>query len=87
MLEALFSNDPWFAPKRFGYGSGLPTAWQGWVASAVFLAFVLLCGLLMETGQVILGVFLLIPITAAFLALAKRHTPGGWRWRSGGKDD
>ena len=20
----------WFAPKRYGYGAGLPIAWQGW---------------------------------------------------------
>ena len=25
------SDDPeWFAAKRYGYGSGLPIAWQGW---------------------------------------------------------
>ena len=24
----------WFAPKRYGYGSGMPIAWQGWVLSA-----------------------------------------------------
>ena len=23
-------DKPWFAPKRFGYGAGLPIAWQGW---------------------------------------------------------
>ena len=26
----------WFAPKRYGYGSGLPISWQGW---AVLLGF------------------------------------------------
>ena len=20
----------WFAPKRYGFGAGLPIAWQGW---------------------------------------------------------
>ena len=24
------SDGDWFAPKRFGYGAGLPIAWQGW---------------------------------------------------------
>lgn len=34
-------TDPryWFAAKRYGWGWGLPTVWQGWV---VFAAFVLL---------------------------------------------
>lgn len=83
MLDVLLNNDPWFAPKRYGYGSGLPTAWQGWVLTAVFIAAVLGCAVLMETGQVILGLFVLIPVTAIYLWLAKRHTLGGWRWRNG----
>mgnify|MGYP001547229864 CR=1 FL=1 len=30
---------PWFAPKRYGYGSSWPIAWQGWaVLAAYFLA-------------------------------------------------
>ena len=28
----------WFAPKRYGYGSGLPIAWQGW---ALMIGYVL----------------------------------------------
>ncbi len=32
---------PWFGPKR-GFGWGwTPVAWQGWLATAVFLAFIL----------------------------------------------
>ena len=29
----------WFAPKRYGYGSSLPIAWQGW---AVLIGFIVL---------------------------------------------
>jgi hypothetical protein len=32
----------WFAPKRYGYGAGLPITWQGW---AVTLAYVGVIGL------------------------------------------
>lgn len=32
----------WFRAKRVGWGWGLPTAWQGWVALGVFLALVVL---------------------------------------------
>ena len=28
----------WFAPKRYGYGSGPPISWQGWVVTLVFVA-------------------------------------------------
>ena len=29
-------NPEWFAAKRYGFGSGFPIAWQGWV---IMLAF------------------------------------------------
>ena len=28
MFHLWFDKQPWFAAKRFGYGAGLPTAWQ-----------------------------------------------------------
>ena len=31
----------WFAPKRFGYGAGLPIAWQGWALLAGYIAVML----------------------------------------------
>ena len=31
----------WFAPKRFGYGAGLPIAWQGWAVLVAYLAVLL----------------------------------------------
>ena len=30
----------WFAPKRYGYGSGAPIAWQGWLVLGAYLAVV-----------------------------------------------
>ena len=37
------SDDPqWFAPKKYGYGAGLPISWQGW---ALTIALVVLVGL------------------------------------------
>jgi hypothetical protein len=31
----------WFRAKRYGWGWGLPVAWQGWLILAVFLALLL----------------------------------------------
>ena len=28
----------WFAPKRYGFGAGLPIAWQGWAVTIGFIA-------------------------------------------------
>lgn len=31
----------WFAPKRQGYGAGLPIRWQGWVVLGAYLLVVI----------------------------------------------
>ena len=71
---------PWFAAKRYGYGSGLPLRWQGWAVLAVY-------GVLLVVAIKLLGVVLkLAVIVAATLVLAAicvRRTEGGWRWRWG----
>ncbi len=74
------SPKPWFAAKRYGYGSGLPLRWQGWAVLAVY-------GVLLVAAIKLLGVMLkLAVIVAATLILAvicARRTEGGWRWRWG----
>lgn len=80
------SNGPeWFAPKRFGYGSGLPIAWQGWVLTIGFLISTFAASLLLAPHPRALPA-LLAPATILFLSICARTTRGGWRWRSG-KDD
>jgi hypothetical protein len=27
----------WFAAKRYGYGPGKPTSWQGWAVTIIFM--------------------------------------------------
>jgi prolipoprotein diacylglyceryltransferase len=75
----------WFAPKRYGYGAGLPVRWQGWaliigfVAALVAIAFTL-------RHHLIQLIAALVPITLAFVVIAARTTRGGWRWRCGEED-
>ncbi|MEP6982146.1 MAG: hypothetical protein ABI853_00695 [Sphingomicrobium sp.] len=75
----------WFAPKRYGYGSGMPISWQGW---ALTLGFVLLSVLLaLALGRRPLQlVAILAPLTIAFCVVCARTTRGGWRWRWGDND-
>jgi len=42
MLPPTAPNDRrfWFPAKRYGWGWGLPSAWQGWVVLAVWIAVV-----------------------------------------------
>ena len=72
----------WFAPKRYGYGAGLPIAWQGWLVTAVFIAAVLLTAYIFEDQPFI--VFAIVaPLVSVMLIITSRTTRGGWRWRRG----
>lgn len=84
---------PWFRAKRYGYGAGLPIAWQGWFALGLLL-FVLIapgfCVPLFAPSYRVMAmiVSLLIALCAAaiFLALCRARTEGGFRWRWGDQD-
>ena len=75
----------WFAPKRYGYGAGLPISWQGWVT---LIAFLLVCGVdayaFGDRPAPLLAV--LVPAIVALIVITSRTTRGGWRWRWGEED-
>jgi hypothetical protein len=75
-------DDYWFAPKRYGYGAGLPIAWQGWVATALMIgaAFALVSLFGDRPVQLIAAI---IPLAVVFAFVCARKTRGGWRWRWG----
>jgi hypothetical protein len=75
----------WFAPKRYGYGAGLPISWQGWAVLAGFLGTCLAVSLLFKNRPLITAA-IVIPLAAAFLVIVAKTTRGGWRWRWGEED-
>lgn len=91
MRGPMMPNDdrPWFEQKRYGYGSGLPIAWQGWVALGLYIAVILGCGAVFEWGTegyqpaaIAVG----LAATIAIVSVSKWKTRGGWRWRWGKED-
>lgn len=75
----------WFKPHRWGYGVGMPIAWQGWVMlgcqiAAASWGVVYFAG--NEDAQ--LGVLMAVIILPFPLMIAK--TRGGWRWRWGERE-
>jgi hypothetical protein len=70
---------PWFAPKRYGYGAR-PIAWQGW-------ALILGCGLVVELAIWTLPDpwrwLVVVPVASAFVAVCRARTSAPWRWRWG----
>ena len=71
----------WFAPKAYGLGA-VPATWQGWLATALF---VLVAGIIANIAQYRSEVWLwlLAPLTLAFIGLCWAKTDGGWHWRWG----
>jgi len=85
MIFPLFDNKPWFAPKRFGVGSGLPIVWQGWALIAVHMAAVLCLAVLLHKNMVA-QIAVTVAVVLLPLPLYAAKTRGGWRWRSGEPD-
>ena len=75
----------WFAAKRFGYGAGLPIAWQGW---ALLIGYLVVATMLAGAApsHPVINILAILALTGGFVAIAARRTRGGWRWRSGGED-
>jgi hypothetical protein len=79
---------PWFSPKRYGFGAGLPCSWEGWAVLAAYLAvtgFGLYLSKRFEDPATRLGVLLAAigPATVILVWVSRARTEGGWRWRWG----
>lgn len=79
---------PWFKPKRFGYGAGLPCSWEGWVALAALVGGIFLTQALaffMFPLAIAMPLWFVVAtaLVIAFGLVARAHTEGGWRWRNG----
>ncbi len=79
-------DKPWFAPKRYGYGAGLPIAWQGWLLAAGYGLAVLVAVLVADRSP-LACLSIIISATALLLIFSARRTRGGWRWRWGGEKE
>ena len=78
------SRDGWWAPKRYGYGAGLPIAWQGWAVTLAYCVAVTLSAWLILPRSILAFVAIVLATTAALILICARKTRGGWRWRWGG---
>lgn len=76
---------PWFAPKRYGLGSGLPLVWQGWALYGAMTAGCTLVALLFDAHSSARTIGLLACLLGP-MPLIARKTRGGWRWRWGDAD-
>jgi hypothetical protein len=68
-LEEAASRKYWFPAKRYGWGWGLPCAWQGWAVLLIFLALLGAGGLLLRTEAPMLFLAYTAVLTAALLVI------------------
>jgi len=75
----------WFRAKRYGYGWGLPCAWQGWVVMVGYIALIwvgaFLWGQWTEIGYWI-GYVVALTAVLIVVCFLKGEKP---RWRWGGE--
>ncbi len=73
----------WFRARRYGWGWGLPCAWQGWVVLVAFFAAIIGPQFLLLPGHK--GIYLGITAVAFVLLIAICWIKGErLRWRWGG---
>ena len=84
MLHIFLEKGPWFRAKKLGYGAGLPFKWQGWVVLVAYtVALVPLVLISKQDGAApkIIGLALILFITAILLLIVRNRTEGGWKSR------
>lgn len=72
----------WFAAKQYGWGWGLPTAWQGWLTMGLYLLGVTVAALFGDERAFFMSIGVLTLLLIAVCAI--KGEPPRWRW--GGKD-
>jgi len=74
----------WFPAKRYGWGWGVPTVWQGWAVLVAFFVLLAIAAAIFLPAQP--GVFVacasLLSLLLVAVCWAKGEPP---RWRWGGK--
>jgi hypothetical protein len=72
----------WFPAKRYGWGWGLPSSWQGWTVLAVFVGLVVI-GSFLITPHAKFGAYLayIAVLIVLFVGVCwLKGEPPRWRW-------
>jgi hypothetical protein len=75
----------WFPAKRYGWGWGPPTTWQGWVVLLAWLATTIPSSLWLASRHILLvGPFVLLMVIVLIVICYATGEPPRWR---GGNDE
>ena len=78
------SNDSpyWFPAKRYGWGWGLPIAWQGWVVLIAFVAASIAGGYFLppHRNPSLFALFIICIVALLICIMWLKGEPPSWRW-------
>ena len=76
----------WFPAKRYGWGWGLPSSWEGWVVLAAFIVSLVAASLVFPpTRDLPAYIGSVVGLAVLFVAVCWwKGAPPRWRW---GEDD
>jgi hypothetical protein len=72
----------WFPAKRYGWGWGIPSSWQGWLVLAAFVGL-LVVGSFLLPPSAMLGAYLAYVAVLCVLLVGTcwlKGEPLRWRW-------
>ncbi len=75
----------WFPAKRYGWGWGLPSSWQGWAVLATYIGLLGIGTLLLHSDRE-LGFYLVFAAILSILLIVVcwlKGEPPRWRWGKG----
>ncbi len=74
----------WFPAKQYGWGWGVPVAWQGWAVLAIFTGLMVAGGLMLLPGYgpVVFGVYTAVLSILLIAVCWIKGEPPAWRWGS-----
>ena len=72
----------WFPRKRYGWGWGPPTTWQGWVVIVAYLVLLMAAIVFVPPGRHMGAFFMTLAVlTVALLVICKaKGEPPRWQW-------
>ena len=76
------SRKYWFPAKRYGWGWGLPTSWQGWIVMIVWTLVVVAVAPFLRPNEhpVRFGLCMVVMVAVLVAICYAKGEPPRWRW-------
>lgn len=71
----------WFPAKRYGWGWGPPTKWQGWVILGVWMAVIAAAAIRLMPAHIVAFLSIVMVMVGLLMLICyMKGEPPRWRW-------